>query len=383
MNLLVRGVKALLKERNYGVDFLRILSMFMCVVLHVLGQGGILDAAIPGSTNYWVAWFLEIACYCAVDCFALISGYVLSVTNTKISSIASLWAQTFFYVATLTILFYCFYPETEMTKYDILFSFFPITTKQYWYVSAYMGMYIIVPVLNVALIHIKRTTLEFVFIGMLLVHSGFSLSFDPFHMGEGCSVMWLSLLYIMGGYFRKYDFASKVKKRNAWILYLVMTILTFLSKYDIEWFASKFGRGESYSEILVSFISPTVFLAAVGLFLACIQMKFPKPVKKLITVFSPAAFGVYLIHVCKPVWLDVFKGFSESFVKYNPVVMVLLVLASAVVIYFVCSVIELTRLYLFRALRINDLFVLIEKICKKFLNKWCYKFNHDKELLLK
>ena len=29
-------------ERNYGIDLLRILSMFMVVVLHILGQGGAL-----------------------------------------------------------------------------------------------------------------------------------------------------------------------------------------------------------------------------------------------------------------------------------------------------------------------------------------------------
>lgn len=27
-------------KRNYGIDMLRILSMYMVVVLHVLGQGG-------------------------------------------------------------------------------------------------------------------------------------------------------------------------------------------------------------------------------------------------------------------------------------------------------------------------------------------------------
>lgn len=28
------------KKRNYGIDLLRMISMFMVVVLHVLGQGG-------------------------------------------------------------------------------------------------------------------------------------------------------------------------------------------------------------------------------------------------------------------------------------------------------------------------------------------------------
>ena len=63
-------------ERNYGIDLFRIVSMFMVVVLHVLGQGGILDGTIGVAGNYETAWFLETAAYGAVNCYALISGYV-------------------------------------------------------------------------------------------------------------------------------------------------------------------------------------------------------------------------------------------------------------------------------------------------------------------
>ena len=231
--VLSEGGSTVLKERNYGIDFLRILSMFMAVVLHVLGQGGILDTAAPGSTNYWVAWLLEALMYCAVDCFALISGYVLSVTKTKISSVVSLWFQTLFYSVLITVLFFLFFHDASISKTDILISCFPIITKHYWYISAYLGMYILVPILNVALLNVKKQTLEIVFIGMLFVFGGFSLKFDPFNLGEGCSVLWLSLLYLLGGYLRKYNIISKVKVIEGWVLYVSASVLTFLSKYVI------------------------------------------------------------------------------------------------------------------------------------------------------
>ena len=61
-------------KRNYGIDALRLISMFMVVVLHVLGQGGVLKAAKNGQ--YIISWLLEIIAYCAVNCYAIISGYV-------------------------------------------------------------------------------------------------------------------------------------------------------------------------------------------------------------------------------------------------------------------------------------------------------------------
>lgn len=357
--------------------------MFMVVVLHILGQGGILDAAVPGSINYWAAWFLEAAMYCAVDCFALISGYVLSVTNTKISRIAEMWFQTLFYSVLITVLFFLFLPEAAISKTDILISCFPIITKRYWYVSAYFGMYIIVPLLNVALLNMKRKTLEIIFMGMLFAFGGFSVKFDPFNLGQGCSVMWLSLLYLLGGYFRKYDIISKVRRNKGRLLFGSMTCLTFLSKYIIETFTALPSRNEDYATLLLSFVSPTVLMAGVGLFIAVAQMKFSKPMKKIISVFSPAALGVYLIHTCKPVWDSVFKGFAKDFVNYGPVGMILSVLACAVVIYFSCSIIELLRIKLFKILRIHALSCIIEVKSKKFVDRLCLKFERYENLLPK
>ena len=64
------------EKRNYGIDFLRIYSMFLVVLLHSLGQGGLLyNLSMPDKQHSFV-WFLEIFAYCAVNIFGLISGYV-------------------------------------------------------------------------------------------------------------------------------------------------------------------------------------------------------------------------------------------------------------------------------------------------------------------
>ena len=50
------------KERNWGVDMLRIMSMLMVCVLHVLCNGGVLDAPAKLSGVYNSVWLLEISC---------------------------------------------------------------------------------------------------------------------------------------------------------------------------------------------------------------------------------------------------------------------------------------------------------------------------------
>lgn len=77
-------------KRNYGIDALKIVSMFMIVILHTLGHGGILSSVSIFSGKYYAAWLMEIAAYCAVNCYALISGYVGINSKYRYSKIISL-----------------------------------------------------------------------------------------------------------------------------------------------------------------------------------------------------------------------------------------------------------------------------------------------------
>lgn len=51
-----------MKTRNYGIDFLRMISMIMIVMLHTLGHGGILRSVSFLSVHYQIAWLLGSDC---------------------------------------------------------------------------------------------------------------------------------------------------------------------------------------------------------------------------------------------------------------------------------------------------------------------------------
>ena len=64
-----------MKERNYGIDLLRVISMIGVMTLHVLGHGGVLAITKILTLNYNIAWLLNILFCSAVNCFVLITGY--------------------------------------------------------------------------------------------------------------------------------------------------------------------------------------------------------------------------------------------------------------------------------------------------------------------
>lgn len=362
-------------KRNYGIDFLRIVSMFMVVMLHVLGQGGILSSAQTGGVNYWTAYFFEIASYCAVNSFALISGYVMWRSKTSVAKISELWMQVFFYGALLSGIFYILRPEAMSIK-ALLNIFFPITRKNYWYISSYFGMYLLVPLLNTAIKNASKKTFGISLISLFIFFSIIPtfLLRNPYSLTGGYSTMWLMLMYLTGAYLSKYQITEKVKKSTGWLLFICSVIATWLSKFAIRYIIIKILSHASHDDIFVSYTSPTIVLAAIGLFIACSKINFSKLCVKLISICSPAALGVYLIHVQNHVWKYVIKDFSADFASKNTLVMVGLVFLSAILIYIACTVIDLLRIGLFRLLRIKKLCMFIETSAKKLFFKIFGKF---------
>lgn len=85
-------------ERNYGIDLLRIVSMLMVVTLHILKRNLLYNKDVEiFSMKYNILWILEIMSYCAVNCYALISGFVGVKSKFKYSNILILWLQVVFY----------------------------------------------------------------------------------------------------------------------------------------------------------------------------------------------------------------------------------------------------------------------------------------------
>lgn len=366
-------------EKNYGIEFLRILSMFMVVVLHIFrGERTIYDAANL-SGNRMAMIFIHSFCFVAVNCFALISGYVMCNSKFRMSKICQLWAQTFFYSAGFRVLFSVI--KKEFIAEKLIKSFLPISTSQYWYVSAYFGMFFLIPLLNTAINNMEKKVFERT---LLLCFTVFCVNFvflqslyDPFGMQGGYSTLWLALMYLTGGYIKKYSVAEKIKKSTALILYFVMSTVTFLSRPILTVLTRKIFGKVIYEDAFVRYDTLFVTLASLGLFVFCVRLSFSERTKKVIGFFSPAALGVYLIHYHPNVFTDLIKKVPLNLPGINIFLLPVIVFSFAFAIFIVCSLIEKVRIWIFKVLHINSIFVRFEdwtqRIYEKIYNKFTVK----------
>ena len=290
------------RPHNAGVDLLRVLSMFMVVVLHVLGQGGVLAALTPGTPGWALGWTLESACYCAVDCFGLVSGYVAHSRYFSGRRCVLLWAQVAFYSAGIALLFKLFYPESTSFR-SILAACFPVMSQKYWYFTAYFTLIFFAPFLTILLENLSRAQVKQLLAAIVFLFCLLPLAAgrDLFYLRAGYSTLWLCILFLLGGCLR--ILGEGKFRAPGWFFggYGFCVLLTVLTKA----LSGQLPR----MDLFLSYTSPTVLGAALCLLFGFRSLAIRTPwLLRWIAWLAPLSFGVYLLHTHPSVWKFLLAG---------------------------------------------------------------------------
>lgn len=349
------------QERNYGIDLLRMVAMFLVVILHILGQGGVLGYVYPHTGQYLAGWYLEIAAMASVNLYALISGYVGVHSKFRVTNIVVLWLQVFFYSFGIAALFAIIRPEL-CSSADLVEYAFPVITRKYWYFSAYFCLFLFIPLLNAGVNALSKQTLKRIVIAMVLVFSVASsaakeMSQDPFTLVSGYTGIWLIILYVVGAYIGKYGMWEKVPQPVLPGIFLGCAALSLAIRVVVR----DLTETAYIVKFLTSFISPFVVLGSIALLLFFSRLQYGKIAKKVIAFLSPAAFGVYIIHVHPLIWDHVMKNRFTFIAELSPLAFTGVVLLCAFGVYLGCSLLDLLRHAVFKGLEIKQGVAALEK----------------------
>lgn len=348
------------RERNYGIDLLRILSMFMVVVLHVNNFAGLLGHYDATSLGYIFVWFSEAFAICAVNVYAMISGYVLFNSKLKLKRILQLWLEVLFFNLLSYVLIIFTRNEWVNVKEFIkgLVFILPLNGGDFWYFKAYFLLFLIFPLLNILIKNMdkRQFILLFAVLGVFIcifTQYGYGWGFEA-----GYSFIWLVALYFIGAYFKKFGL-FKLSSLKCFLIYcglsaiiLFVRILNnaFLPPIQIDTIDNVFNfKYDSYA-----YTSIFVVLQAVFLFnsFAKIQVKSGFWQKVLLFV-SPLTFGIYIIH-CTEFGKSLFKYFA-FITDYYVWLIIPLTLVCAIAVFVICAVIEWVKQLIFKVARIDKL----------------------------
>lgn len=343
------------KSRNLGIDLLRALAMFLVILWHFVGQGGLLAHAEPGSEKYWVLSFVQILACCCVNLYGLTTGYVMCDKHFRLVRVVKLWAATVFWSVAVSCVLFVVFPESR-TFEEFVSMFLPILRGRYWFFTAYVVVMLLSPVLNLVIRSLTKGQFHLLLAVLFLIFGVIpvgSLGYDVLRISSGHHFSWMIVLYIIGGYLRRF---APEKGGSRWLLgYFLFAAVHLLYKFVV----TMIGLG-SFANLLLTYPSPLVVGEAICLFLyfkeAFSGISETDTLGKLIRFAAPGIYSVYVIHAQPRVYWNVdIIALFRTWDSWNVLTVCTAMIGTAAALFAVCVCLDHLRQRLFRGLGIDQM----------------------------
>lgn len=336
------------KERNIGIDLLRIVSMCMIIVLHIINKGANisdLSVALRLENETILAFAM-----CSVNIYVLISAYFLDEsTIVKGKKILQMFLECWIINFSVAFILHFLGIVKFSFPVDYLYLLFPFLSRRNWFINVYILLYFLHPFINCFVNAIDKNIHKKLIIILVFVFSVYP-SIMPnrnwtFDVMEGYDIVWFVCLYLIMSYVKRYylqDSAFHIPFFKLSFLGLLCVVIMVLSKEFITFMGNIVGteRLNLISNIWYTYDSIPVLIMSFVLFLIFYQLNSRLKSKILgnaIAIFGSCTLGVYVIH-------DNFKMREILWNKIIPVYCFcdkwwcfIVYLFISVVIFFICS----------------------------------------------
>lgn len=371
-----------MKNRKSNFELMRIISMLMIIMWHLVRQGGILDntSTMLNVLLKYVTTLLVVH----VNSFVILSGYFQCSQKFKFSKFLKLVGLVWFYKVIFLIITQVFNLK-ELTTLEILKNLSPINYRDYWYLQIYVLLYLISPILNRAINNINKKQFQ-----KYLLTLFFIISILPtitmqegFNNSYGYSLGNFILLYFIGAYLRLYSIDIKIISHNLKQILLVLCfcILGFVSLtcHYFSMYIQDFNSVTNYiSQILGNmycYDSPLVILQTILYFLFFRNLRIKH--NKIINKISATTLGIYLIHTNRLIISYVYKYFGfTSYMKSSIRILIFFVINS-IALFMLCSIIESIRISITKFLSKRKIVKTLSKKSKNFIDSLGFNLNWE------
>ena len=355
------------KERESNFELLRIISMIMIIMWHLLLQANILDNS--NGIMRLLLIIIEAIIVVHVNSFVLTTGYFQYKSTLKPQKIKNLILDVWFYKVFFLIIVLIF-GLRELSKLDILLNLSPINHKEYWFMNCYLILYLLSPILNKIISKSERKELKQIVILLFIICSILSTISNQivFNNEYGYSVSNFILLYFIGAYISKYNIKLKTKEILKYIVLLVSinVLLNYIGNY-LLYKNSLFNYiGTIITSSSFVYDNPIVIIQSVLYFLLFSNFKLDN---KIINKLSKTTIGVYLIHTNKLLLPYIYQIFGYNhFFKHKLFVIPLLILNS-LLLFLICSFIEFIRIKLKKRIVESKWHIRLKEFIKNCINQ--------------
>lgn len=289
------NVQKSVKKRDMNIELLRIIAMLMVITLHAIGNGLLFQNANLSTFNTLLLRFLDTFSLTANGIFLLITGYYLIDKKMNLKKILSLWGRVILY----SVLMYIICKSIGLPT-DIYNSFLPIMAGQYWFISAYIALYFLSPVINVLANKLNQKQYKYLLIILFIMLGVIRIIFNPAGLFSS-GMLPVIMMYLLGGYVKKF---VKVKPKQYYFTkYILLTILFVLIYIVLQIVQNSVEDKQLYYRMtyIVTYFREYNNLIIVAM-TVLIFLKFKSiniksnVINKIIALIAPSVFSIYIIH---------------------------------------------------------------------------------------
>lgn len=347
--------------RNSAFEILRIIAMLLIIAHHFSVHGGFDFTSLSSIAIFNQVWLDIIFVFgkAGVNIFVLISGYFLIEKSTfKTKRLLSLMIQNVIFSIIIGTIFYFGYHK-EFSASWLMNTLFPMSTNLWWFMTSYLILYMLHPILNI-LIRGMGKKLHFFFMisslfiwclmpTILVIRQNYIMS------------IWFFILYLVASYIRLYGSKINIKPYIGIIIGSSIFVISFILRWILN---INLDHNEPTQQLFIGWFTINEinnvfsFVATIFIFLAFKNMKMKG--YKSINYIASFTLAIYLFHdhpdMRHFLWVDLFKNasFIESpgLLPYS--------LAVVLVVYITGTLIGMAYHYSF------------EKLINRLLD-WCDK----------
>ena len=330
------------KDRDFKFDLLKIVAMLMIIVHHITINDFGLQKVLNGvestlSNNQIIVLIISNAlCIVGVNLFFLISGFFKIKFSFK--KLINLILQVYIVYAIVTLI--GIYTNHVTYNKDILINLLN-PFEQYWFITAYVGLMILSPILNNGIDHISDKEAKIFIVLSILFFAVYAFNFNNgVSANGGYSLIFASILYIFGGIISKFNYS--LQHCAGLIIYLICVLINIFVIYRL------YTNGPLTNTItawnMYRYNNILVLIQSLGLFLFVNSINISIKKSFLVTIIgflSSNTLMTYLLH--STCWLTYFRHLPVEVLLNNGLFKLGIILLPlyAIGIFIICSVIGL------------------------------------------
>lgn len=300
-----------IKKRDSNFELLRIIAMLLVMITHAtflaLGVPTHEDSISIPYSSFGIFLSQSFSTVC-VNIFVLLSGWFGIKVNLK--RFSAFIFQVFFFTSIIFIGLYLYSPNVIINT-DALLTFFMLHSSDYWFIKAYIGLYLFSPILNTFAERASQKQLGYFLISFFVFQTIYGwLSIDGVQwIGGGYSAVSFFFLYLAAKYTRQYLLLDINKISQKLYITVYISIVLFIA--ILAFIVTRLGV--PIAGRLFTYTNPLVLLESLLLVIIFSRISIKS---KIINWVGISCFSVYLLHanelLLRPYYGKIINNFSVT-----------------------------------------------------------------------